>query len=102
MMRMNIFKTVGVTILTLTITCFSFGQRKDAEGCKDSPLFARMNGYYIERCVENMNAVSFVTGAEDKKTEAEGKVLTITYESTNPDAKMPSGYEVIKYYETII
>jgi OmpA-OmpF porin, OOP family len=80
----------------------TFAQPQDAEGCKDNPLFNRMQNTIIDNCQTNFNAVEFQTGA-GKKESVEGNVNRISYYfNTENGGKLPSPLQIIKNYENAI
>ena len=89
--------------LLLAVSLFSFAQDPDEEGCKDHPLFNRIQKFRIGQCVTNFNAVS-VRFAAEKTEDKEGNVTRVSY-SFNPasdEEKPPSPLQVIKNYENAI
>ena len=91
-----------ILVAMIFVTNISAAQ-SDADDCKDHPLLTRMNGYYIEQCSDNYNAVPLPMSKDDNgyiQKEIEGNVTTIVYYSDNE--KLPTGFQVIKNYETAI
>ncbi len=100
-MKTLILKCSLLTVLTL-ITSLSFAQEPDAEGCKDHPLFNRLENYYIHECYENYDEYEFVIGEEENLT-LEGTVTKILYSYDGPfGPNLPSKLQVVRNYENAI
>ncbi len=95
-------KKLLVPVLTfLTMFFVSFAQ-EDAEGCKDHPLFTKLENFYIGSCSESYNEVEFRTG--QNKTETKEGNLTQIYYRFNFDSgqKEKSPLQIIKNYENAV
>ncbi len=65
--------------LMLALCPAAFAQ-EDAKGCKDHPLFTRMEGFYIARCSqEDFGAETFIDPETIKKVNIEGQKYIIDY-----------------------
>jgi len=65
--------------LVLALCPAAFAQ-EDAKGCKDHPLFTRMEGFYIARCSqEDFGAETFIDPETKKKVNVEGQKYIIDY-----------------------
>ena len=76
-MRQPIFKTA----IAMGIILFSFpafAQKADAKGCKDHPIFERIEKYFISDCNGNADEYVIMMG-ENKPKPMEGNVTEITY-----------------------
>lgn len=97
-MKKIIIKT---TILAtfLFFLCVANAQEKDAENCKDHPMFNQMDNFYIHACRENLDTYEFMISENDFHT-IEGEVTEIVYKYDNKSgAKLPSLSELVKHYE---
>ncbi len=78
----------------------AFGQ-EDREGCKDHPMFTRMENFYIRNCEEQkFDQVDF-RDEKGKRIKVEGKVYKIDY-GIKKGFTPPSGLQVIRNYENAI
>jgi OOP family OmpA-OmpF porin len=94
-------------LLLLTICCqhFLFAQDeaiKDAENCKDHPMFTRMPNTFITECQSNFDEVEIHMSA-DKIDKKEGNKTSINY-TYNYDSKVapPSFLQIVKNYENAL
>lgn len=96
-------KKMLLLALSAFVFQFSFAQDPDEEGCKDHPLFNRMQKFRIGSCISNFNAVP-VRFAAEKTEEKEGNVTKIGYSfnPANEQEKPPSPLQVIKNYEAAV
>lgn len=100
-MKKTTLKTAVLAVFLL-LGSIAFAQTSDAEGCKDSPFFNRLEKFYINDCTENFDAYEFVTAEEEYKT-IEGNLLEIIYSYDGEfGPKLPSKLQVIKNYENAI
>lgn len=94
-----------ILLLMFTASVFhvAVAQEPDEEGCKDHPLFSRLQKFRIGGCVSNYNAVA-VRFAAEKTEEKEGNVTRIGYSfnPANDQEKPPSPLQVIKNYENAV
>jgi OOP family OmpA-OmpF porin len=89
---------VGVFLLAFSGIVFA---QEDAKGCKDHPMFTRMENFYIARCKEEkFDQVDFVD-EKGKKIKVEGKVYKIDYE-IKKGFTPTSGLQVIRNYENAL
>ena len=88
--------------------CFSFVffseviAQQDAEGCKDHPLFTRLDNFYITSCTENYNELSLRVSSDKTETK-EGNLTYIDYYynyDTGGNGKSP--LQIIKNYENAV
>jgi len=80
---MKNFKTIIYLVVVLVFT-FTFSSmalaQEDRKGCKDYPLFSRMQGYLIHSCEEKeFDAVDFKDPATKQKVTIEGRKLYTYY-----------------------
>ncbi len=77
---MNV-KSIVCLVGALWISCCTLAwAREDAKGCTDHPLFSRMEGFFIARCVqEDFASETFVDPETKKKVSVEGRKYTIDY-----------------------
>jgi len=75
--------------------------QEDKPGCKDHPMFTRMDNFYIEHCKEEkFDEVDF-KDEKGKKIKVEGRVFKIDYH-IKKGFTPPSGLQVIRNYENAI
>lgn len=77
-------KSVKVIIGLMAALVLAFGTvalaQEDRNGCKDHPLFTRMEGFYIARCSqEEFAAETFIDPETKKKVTIEGRKYIIEY-----------------------
>ena len=73
--RMALF--MGICFLAVSGIVFA---QEDKKGCKDHPLFSRMEGYYLWTCeVKDFDAFDFVDPATKQKVTIEGKKIYTGY-----------------------
>ena len=63
--------------LVLLNPVFAFAE-PDAQGCKDHPLFTRLENFYISGCKENYNELQLRTSSNKTETK-EGNLFYIYY-----------------------
>jgi len=69
----------GIVFLVLIFSSVALAQ-EDKKGCKDHPLFTRMEGFYIARCSrEDFAAETFIDPETKKKVTIEGRKYIIEY-----------------------
>ncbi len=78
----------------------AFGQ-SDSPGCRDHPMFTRMDNFFIARCREEKFGQFEFRDARGKKLVVEGRVLRIDY-NIKEGFTAPSGLQVIRNYENAI
>ncbi len=89
---------VGVFLLSFSGIVFA---QEDVRGCKDHPMFTRMENFYIEGCKEEkFNTVDF-RDEKGKRIKVEGKVYKIDY-AIKEGFTPPSALQVIRNYENAI
>lgn len=100
-MKKTIIKT-SILGMFLMLVSGALAQTPDAEGCKDSPFFNRLEKFYIYGCIENYDAYEFVTADGEHKT-IEGNLLEIIYSYDGEyGPNLPSKLQVIRNYENAI
>jgi hypothetical protein len=73
----------------------------DEEGCKDHPMFSRMNDYYISGCrTKPFDRVELYVG-DDETTPIEGKTTVITY-SFNHEDGAASELQIVRNYANAV
>lgn len=96
---MRIAGTISLFFI-LFMTPYIFAQ-EDREGCKDHPMFTRMNNFYIRWCKEEkFDAVDF-RDQKGKKITVEGRSYEIAY-AIKEGFTPPSALEVLRNYENAI
>jgi|WetSurMetagenome_2_1015567.scaffolds.fasta_scaffold11398_2 OmpA-OmpF porin, OOP family len=94
-------KLLLALFVILSTTFISFAQ-DDAEGCKDHPLFTRLEYFYIGSCSENYNEVEIRT-SKDKTEMKEGNLTQIYYRfNFDSGQKEKSPLQIIKNYENAV
>lgn len=103
MKKMHI--AIPVAVLSILASGLSFAGN-DAKGCKDHPLFTRMNNYSIFDCKSRYDQliVKFDNDSKsDKNLKLEGDITSLSYgyDSTVPGAaaSRPSELQVIRNYQ---
>jgi outer membrane protein OmpA-like peptidoglycan-associated protein len=87
--------------LTMVFSFISFPQQ-DAEGCKDHPLFTKLDNFYIASCTENYNELS-LRMSSDKTETKEGNLTYIDYYyNYDTGGKGKSPLQIIKNYENAV
>jgi OOP family OmpA-OmpF porin len=87
-------------VLLFAFSGIVFAQQ-DAKGCKDHPMFTRMENFHIDQCKEEkFDSVDF-RDEKGKGIKVEGKVFKIDY-AINKGFTPPSGLQVIRNYENAI
>lgn len=93
--------TLGLLIFFLLELGGIVYAQEDKPGCKDHPLFTRMENFYIENCWEQkFDAVNF-RNEKGEKITVEGHVYKFHY-AIKKGFTPPSGPQVIKNYENAI
>lgn len=97
---------VSVLVCTLLATggAFAAGDKRDARGAKDHPLFTRYPGSYIAEYKKNFDGVDFAVSTEagnPKRKRVEGNLTALTYFYDSPE-KQPSALEAIRNYQNAI
>jgi outer membrane protein OmpA-like peptidoglycan-associated protein len=75
--------------------------QEDKHGCKDHPMFTRMENFYIEHCKEEKFGEVDFKDEKGKKIKVEGKVFKIDYH-IKKGFTPPSGLQVIRNHENAI
>lgn len=92
---------IFVSVPFILFSGFAFAQEKDSEGCKDHPMFTRMNNFFIRWCKEEkFDAVDF-RDEKGNKIKVEGRSVEIAY-AIKKGFTPPSGLEVLRNYENAI
>jgi OOP family OmpA-OmpF porin len=87
---------IAVTFLAaLFVSQVGFTQ-EDREGCKDHPLFNRLDGFYIQGCKDEAFS-SYKFNTKEGKKPVEGHLISITYRLPDSAPEM-SGLEMIRNY----
>lgn len=99
-------KATGLIIMNLVfvfLISFPVLAQEDKEGCKDHPMFTRMNNFYIANCEEKKFDAFDFKDEKGKKITVEGKYYWIEYQiKKEKGVTPPSGLEVIRNYENAI
>lgn len=92
-------KAVFFFLVLLTIPLYAAAEQKDATGCKDSPLFTRMPGYWIHSCAQK-EFESHAFGLGKGKTEkVEGRTWVLSYYPQSGLSPKPSELQILRNYE---
>lgn len=99
-------KTILFMLCSVFCTTIAFAQNEDAEGCKDHPMFNRMNNYHISDCeLKEFDAFAFTvansTDEDAKKETIEGKFYHYTY-VLNDGAPEASDLQVLRNFENAL
>ncbi|BDX38813.1 membrane protein [Tenuifilaceae bacterium CYCD] len=99
-------KSILLMLCSAFCTTIAFAQNEDAEGCKDYPMFNRMNNYHISDCeLKEFDAFAFTvantTDEDAKKENVEGKYYHYTY-VLNEDAPEVSDLQVFRNFENAL
>ena len=88
---------LGVVLL-VPMTAFA---EPDAEGCKDHPLFTRMNNYYIVQCEKKFDEAMIMIEESDspKNLKVEGDKTYIKYQYDDSAGTAPSYLQVRRNYQ---
>ena len=93
---------VLLTFLCLALPAFAGAQTKDAQGCKDHPLFTRMPDYWIHSCTEKTFDVYEFTVAKGKKERVEGRLTRTNYYPQNSLNPKPSELQILRNFENAV
>jgi outer membrane protein OmpA-like peptidoglycan-associated protein len=97
--QMIISSMAALVLVTGTVAL----AQEDSKGCKDHPLFTRMDGFYIARCSqENFGAESFVDPETKKKVNIEGRKFIIDYGLKKGFEKTYSRLQISRNYTNAI
>jgi len=89
-------------ILFLSVFVGKTFSQQDVEGCKDHPLFTRMDNFYISECSENYNELTLTMGRDNTETK-EGNLTYIDYYyNYDTGGKGKSPLQIIKNYENAV
>lgn len=98
----NIARIVMALVCLFVGATPALAQQKDEAGCKDHPMFTRMPGYWIYKCVDKQfDAHTFVTGPGKKET-VEGRKATWTYYPQAKATDKPSELQIKRNFEAAI
>jgi OmpA-OmpF porin, OOP family len=100
MMKKAAFALMMVVYFSITTGGISWGE-PDANGCKDHPLFNRMSGFHIGRCVQKEFDSHTFRDAKLNEIQVEGRIYTIIYD-LDSGAKEPSRVQILQNYEHAI
>jgi OOP family OmpA-OmpF porin len=75
--------------------------QEDSQGCKDHPVFNRMQNFYITGCKEQKYDEVDFRNEEGKRSKVAGKVYELDY-AIKEGLTPPSALQVIKNYENAI
>lgn len=93
---------VILAVFVLGVSGIAFAQ-EDAKGCKDYPLFTRMQGYRIYRCQDvEFAAEDFIDPATKQKVTIEGREFYIEYMTKKPFEGKYSRLQVSRNYTNAI
>ncbi len=93
---------VLMSALVLCLASTAAAQQKDAQGCKDHPLFTRMPGYWIHSCQEKeFDAFAFVTGKGQTLT-VEGRWWRYNYYPQATATSKPSDLQIQRNFQNAV
>ena len=93
---------IYIMMVFLSVGSFAFAQG-DAKGCKDHPLFSRMQGYRIVICEEKeFDAVDFLDPETKQKVTIEGRKFHTEYMTNKPFEGKYSRLQVSRNYTNAI
>jgi OOP family OmpA-OmpF porin len=92
---------VGTAILLVVATAAS-AQQKDVAGCKDTPLFTRMPGYWIRSCSAKEFDVHKFVMAEGKTQDVEGRVDALQFYPQATATSKPSALQILRNFENAV
>jgi OOP family OmpA-OmpF porin len=99
---MKTIKRIIPVIFCGLLTSSLFGQRQDADRCKDHSMFNRMPNTFISECANNFDLME-VQLSPDVKEFKEGQKTFLSYEfNYESNANPPSFYEIYKNYENAV
>ena len=91
-------RAVFFFLVLLTIPLYAAAEQKDAAGCKDSPLFTRMPGYWIHGCSQkDFDVHTFVLG-KGKTEQVEGRTRVLRYYPQAGLSPRPSDLQILRNY----
>jgi OOP family OmpA-OmpF porin len=94
-------KCISMMLFALALSTVAMAQT-DADGCKDHPLFTRMENFYISDCSENYNELVLRSSATTTETK-EGNLFYYYYRfNFDAGVKMKSPLQIIKNYENAV
>lgn len=94
----KIILLIGVFLVGLSGIAFA---QADTRGCKDHPLFTRMENFYIIHCREEKFAAANFRDENGKEIKVEGKFYKIDY-IIKSGVTPPSGLQVLRNFENAI
>lgn len=96
-------KIIFCILLSLLLTGNLAFAQQDAKGCKDHPLFSRMEGYRIVVCRDTeFDAEDFVDPATQQKVTVEGRKFHTEYMTLKPFEGKYSRLQVSRNYTNAI
>jgi len=93
----HVIKGIILVIFTATGT---FAQ-KDAEGCKDHPMFTRMQNFHITECEQKKYAMMDFRDNKGEEKKVEGKYYRVEY-YINKNITPPSFLTIIRNHQNAI
>lgn len=98
MKKINLWIMSAFFVMIISSLLFA---QEDKKGCKDHPMFTRMENFYIENCKEEKFDVVNFRDEKGKKINVEGRVFKIDY-ATKKGFTPPSGLQVVRNYENAV
>jgi len=96
-------KTVLGLIMGLLLMSGAAFAQQDAKGCKDHPLFSRLEGYRIVTCAQKeFDAEDFIDPATQQKVTIEGRKFHTEYLTNKPFEGKYSRLQVSRNYTNAI
>lgn len=94
-------KKIGGIILCF-ILASPLSAQEDREGCKDHPMFTRMNNFYIGSCRESQFDQIEFRDEKGRDIKVEGKLNYLEYNIKKGITKPPSSLQIIRNFENAI
>ncbi len=96
---LRILSLLGVFVFA--VSGVAFAQEKDKPGCKDHPMFTRMENFYIRDCREKEFDQADFYDEKGKEFKIEGKLHFAKYR-IKEGFKAPSELQIIRNYQNAI
>ncbi len=101
-MKKGVKTTFSLLLGLLLVSTIALAQ-EDRKGCKDHPLFSRMEGFYIARCEEEaFGSEDFIDPETKRKLTVEGRKYIIEYALKKGDEKKYSRLQISRNYMNAI
>ncbi|MGB9715207.1 MAG: OmpA family protein [Thermodesulfovibrionales bacterium] len=94
-------KIISLTVLIIVLMSYSFAQ-EDKEGCKDHPLFTRMQNFYIGYCRQSQFDQLDFRDEKGRIVKVEGKLNYKEYHIKEGITNPPSSLQILRNFENAI